>query len=154
MRKKDKAEEEGTGFVIVRCLRNRSGGPYQPFFTGPQRGDGQIIATFVKSIDVDAPVSVRLLKPVLQDMLEVNTLPVADPGVQLNLEGADSDVAAALLCNRFQPQDLQVDGGGLLKWPQIHPQLSLENLGEHKLGAKLEEATAWFSIHLHQWFRC
>lgn len=95
-----------------------------------------------------------LLEPVLQHMLEVNALPVAGPGVELYLQGADADVAAALLRDGLQSQDLQVDGGGLLQRPEIHPQLSLQHLGEHQLRAELEEAAAGLPVHLHQGLRC
>lgn len=95
-----------------------------------------------------------VLEPVLQDVLKVNALPVANPGVQLDLEGADADVPAALLRDWLQPQDLQVDGGGLLQRAQVHPQLGLQNLGEHQFGAELEEAAAGLAIHLHQRLRC
>lgn len=58
-------------------------------------------------------------------MLEVNTLPVADPGVELYLQGADADVAAALFRDGLQSEDLQIDSGGLLQRSQIDPQLGL-----------------------------
>lgn len=95
-----------------------------------------------------------VLEPVLQHVLKVNALPVADPGVELYLQGADADVPAALLRDWLQPQDLQVDGGGLLQRAQVDPQLGLQHLGEHQFGAELEEAAAGFSIHLHQRLRC
>lgn len=93
-----------------------------------------------------------LFEPVLQHMLEVDALPVTGAGVELDLERADADVAAALLGDGLQAQDLQVDRGGLLQGTQVHPQLSLQHLGEHQLGAELEEAAAGFAIHLHQGF--
>lgn len=136
------------------CPRDRSEGPYQPLLPGSQRGNGEVIAALIKGVDIDSPVGVRLFEPVLQHMLKVNTLPVADPGVELYLQGADADVAAALLCDGFQPEDLQVDGGGLLQRPQVNPQLGLQHLGEHQFGAELEEAAAGLPIHLHQRLRC
>lgn len=75
-------------------------------------------------------------------------------GVELDLQRTNADVAAALLCHGLEPQDLQVNGGGLLQRTQIHPQLGLQNLGEHEFGAELEEAAAGFPVHLHQWLRC
>lgn len=96
----------------------------------------------------------RLLEPVLQHVLKVNALPVADPRVELNLQRTDADVAAALLGDGLESKDLQVDGGGLLQWPQVHPQLGLQHLGEHELRAELEEAAAWLAVHLHQGLRC
>ncbi len=96
------------------CPRDRSEGPYQPLLPGSKRGNGQVIAALIKGIDVDSPVGVRLFEPVLQHVLKVNTLPVADPGVELYLQGADADVAAALLRDGLQPQNLQIDSGGLL----------------------------------------
>lgn len=134
--------------------RDRSEGPYQPLLPRPQRGNCQIIAALVKGVDVNSPVGVRLLEPVLQHVLKVNTLPVADAGVELDFQGADADVAAALLRDRLQSEDLQVDGGGLLQRPQVHPQLGLQHFGEHQFGAELEEAAARLSIHLHQGLRC
>lgn len=95
----------------------------------------------------------RLFEPVLQHVLKVNTLPVADPGIELYLQGADADVAATLLRDGLEPEDLQVDGGGLLQRSQVHPQLGLQHLGEHQFGAELEEAAAGLPIHLHQWLR-
>lgn len=125
----------------------------QPLLSGSQRGNSQVIAALIKGVDVDSPVGVGLFEPVLQHVLKVNALPVADPGVELYLQGADADVAAALLRDGLQPQDLQVDGGGLLQRPQIHPQLGLQHLGEHQFGAELEEAAAGLPIHLHQGLR-
>lgn len=136
------------------CCCDRSEGPYQSLLPRSQRGNCQVIAALVKGVDVDAPVGVGVLEPVLQHVLKVNALPVADPGVELYLEGADADVPAALLRDWLQPQDLQVDGGGLLQRAQVHPQLGLQNLGEHQLGAELEEAAAGLAIHLHQRLRC
>lgn len=72
-----------------------------------------------------------VFEPVLQHVLKVNALPVANPGVELYLQGTDADVPAALLRHWLQPQDLQVDGGGLLQRAQVHPQLGLQHLGEH-----------------------
>lgn len=122
----------------------------QSLLPGSKRGNCQVIAALVKGVDVDSPVGVWLFEPVLQHVLKVNTLPVADPGVELDLQGADADVAAALLCHGLESEDLQVDCGGLLKRPQVHPQLGLQHLGEHQFGAKLEETTAGLPIHLHQ----
>lgn len=136
------------------CCSDRSEGPYQSLLPRSQWGNCQVIAALVKGIDVDAPVGVGVLKPVLQHVLKVNALPVADPGVELYLEGADADVPAALLRDWLQPQDLQVDGGGLLQRAEVHPQLGLQNLGEHQFGAELEEAAAGLAIHLHQRLRC
>lgn len=136
------------------CPRDRSEGPYQPLLPGSQRGNCQVIAALIEGVDVDSPVGVGLFEPVLQHVLKVNTLPVADPGVELYLQGADADVAAALLCDGLQPEDLQVDGGGLLQRSQIHPQLGLQHLGEHQFGAELEEAAARLPVHLHQGLRC
>lgn len=95
-----------------------------------------------------------LLEPVLQHVLKVNALPVAHPGVELYLQRTDADVAAALLGDRFETEDLQVDGGGLLQRTQVHPQLGLQHLGEHELRAELEEAAARLAVHLHQGLRC
>ena len=140
--------------VIPPCPRDRSEGPYQPLLPGSQWGNSQVIAALIKGVDVDPPVGVGLLEPVLQHVLKVNTLPVANPGVELYLQGADADVAAALLRDGLQPEDLQVDGGGLLQRSQVHPQLGLQHLCEHQFGAKLEEAAARLPIHLHQGLRC
>lgn len=63
-------------------------------------------------------------------------------------------MTAALLCDRFESEDLQVDGGGLLEGTQVDPQLSLQYLGKHELRAELEEAAARLAIHLHQGLRC
>jgi len=134
--------------------RDRSEDPYQPLLPGSQRGNCQVIAALIKGVDVNSPVGVGLFEPVLQHMLKVNTLPVADPGVELYLQGADANVATALLCDGLQSQDLQVDGGGLLQRSQIHPQLGLQHLGEHQFGAELEEAAAGLPVHLHQGLRC
>lgn len=134
--------------------RDRSEGPYQPLLSRSQRGNRQVVAALVEGVDVDPPVGVWLFEPVLQHVLEVNTLPVADPGVELDLQGADADVATALVRDGLQPQDLQVHGGGLLQRPQVHPQLGLQHLGEHQLGAELEEAAARLPVHLHQGLRC
>lgn len=87
-------------------------------------------------------------------MLKVNALPVADPGVELYLQGTDADMAASLLGDGLQSEDLEVNSGGLLQGSQVHPQLGLQHLGEHQFGAELEEAAAWLPIHLHQWLRC
>lgn len=132
---------------------DRSEGPYQSLLAGSQRRHGQVVAALVEGVDVDAPVGVRLLEPVLQHVLEVDALPVAHPGVELDLQRADADVAAALLGDRFETQDLQVDGGGLLQRAQVDPQLGLQHLGEHQLGAELEEATAGLAVDLHQGLR-
>lgn len=142
--------------IICHGLQAYDGseGPYQPLLPRSQRGNRQVIAALVKGVDVDPPVGVGVLEPVLQHVLKVNALPVADPGVELYLQGADADVPAALLRHRLQPQDLQVDGGGLLQRAQVHPQLGLQHLGEHQLGAELEEAAAGFAVHLHQRLRC
>lgn len=103
----------------------RSEGPYQSLLSGSQRSHRQIVAALIEGVDVNAPVGVRLLEPVLQHVLKVNTLPVAHPGVELYLQRTDADVAAALLGDRFETEDLQVDGGGLLQRTQVHPQLGL-----------------------------
>lgn len=134
--------------------RDRIEGPYQSLLPGSQRSHRQVVAALVKGVDVDAPVGVRLLEPVLQHVLKVNALPVAHPGVELDLQRADADVAAALLGHGLESEDLQVDGGGLLQRPQVHPQLRLQHLGEHKLRAELEEAAAGLAVHLHQGLRC
>lgn len=96
----------------------------------------------------------RLLEPVLQHMLKVDTLPVAHPGVELYLQRTDADMTAALLGDRFESEDLQVDGGSLLKRTEIHPELGLQHLGKHELRAELEEAATWLAVHLHQGLRC
>lgn len=134
--------------------RNRSDGPYQPLLPRSEGSNCQVIAALVEGVDVDSPVGVGLFEPVLQHVLKVNTLPVTDPGVELYLQRADADVAAALLGDGLQSEDLQVDCGGLLQRSQIHPQLGLQHLGEHQFGAELEEAAARLPIHLHQGFRC
>lgn len=133
---------------------DRSEDPYQPLLPGSQRGDRQVIAALIEGVDVNPPVGVGLFEPVLQHMLKVNALPVAHPGVELDLQGADPDVAAALLCDRLQSQDLQVDSGGLLQRSQIHPQLGLQHLGEHKFRAELEEAATGLPVHLDQGLSC
>ena len=112
------------------------------------------MSALVEGVDVDPPVGVRLLEPVLQDVLEVDALPVAHAGVELDLLRADTDVPAPLLCDGLEPQDLQVHGGGLLQWPQVHPQLGLQHLGEHQLGAELEEAAAGLPVDLDQRLSC
>lgn len=88
---------------VIPCShpRGRSEGPYQPLLPRSQRGNGEVIATLIKGVDVDSPVGVRLFEPVLQHMLKVNALPMAHPGVELYLQGADTDVAAALLRDRL-----------------------------------------------------
>lgn len=63
-------------------------------------------------------------------------------------------MAAALIGDRFESEDLQVDGGGLLKRTQVHPQLGLQYLGKHELWAELEKAAARLAVHLHQGLRC
>lgn len=146
--------ERVTCHGLHACCCDRSEGPYQPLLPRSQRGNGQVIAALIKGVDVDSPVGVGVLEPVLQHVLKVNALPVADPGVELYLQGADADVPAALFCDRLQPQDLQVDGGGLLQRAQVHPQLGLQHLGEHQFRAELEEAAAGLAIHLHQRLRC
>lgn len=83
------------------CPRDRSEGPYQPLFPRSQRGNCQVVAALIEGVDVDSPVGVWLFEPVLQYMLKVNTLPVANPGVELDLQRADADVAAALLRDRL-----------------------------------------------------
>lgn len=110
---------------------DRSEDPYQPLLPGSQRGNCQVIAALIKGVDVDPPVGVGLFEPVLQHVLKVNALPVADPRVELDLQRADPDVAAALLRDGLQSQNLQVDRGGLLQRSQIHPELGLQHLGEH-----------------------
>lgn len=89
--------------------RDRSEGPYQPLLPRSQRGNCQVVAAFIKGVDVDSPVGVGLFEPVLQHVLKVNTLPVAHSGVELYLQRADADVAAALLRDGLESQDLQVD---------------------------------------------
>lgn len=86
-------------------------------------------------------------------MFKVDALPVARARVELDLERADADVTASLLGNGLQAQDLQVDCRCLLQGPQVNPQLGLQHLGEHQLGAELEEAAAGLAVHLHQGLR-
>ena len=95
-----------------------------------------------------------LRKPVLQDVLEVNALPVARSRIELDLERADPDVPAALVSDRLESEDLKVNCGGLLQGPQVHPQLGFQNLGEHQLRTELEKTATGLPVHLHYWFRC
>lgn len=104
------------------CFHNsRSKGPYQSLLSRPKRRDSQVIPALVKGVDVDAPVGVWLFEPVLQHMFEVDALPMARAWVELDLEWADADVAAPLLGDGLQAQDLQVDRGCLLQGSQVNP---------------------------------
>jgi len=106
---------------------------HQALLSGLQGGGHQVVAPGVVRVDLDAPVGLGLPQPHAQNLLDVDAFPRADPGVHVDLQRVDAYVSAAVR-GGHQAGDLQEHRGGLIRGPEVHPQLGAHGaVGLHLL---------------------
>lgn len=127
-------------------MRNK-GSAHQSFLSWFHGGHGQVISPRIEGVNLDAPVGLRLPQPHSQHLFDVYTLPRADPGIHVDLQGTDPYVPVPV-CDRHQAGDLQEHGGRLVRRAQMHPELRPHYATGLKLLSKREKAALWFPIHL------
>lgn len=133
-------------FTPVYWCKNKSSA-HQPFLSGLRGGHGQVLSPGIEGVNLDAPVGLRLPQPHTQHLFDVYTLPRADPGFHVDLQGADAYVPVPV-CDRHQAGDLQEHGGRLVRRAQMHPELRPDDAIGLKLWSKREKAALWLPIHL------
>lgn len=126
---------------------------HQPLFSRLRRAHSQIVSPGVEGVDLDAPVGLRLPQPHGHDLLHVYALPGADPGVHVDLQGADPYLPPPLR-GRHQPGDLQENGGRFARGAHVNPQLRTDDPAGLKLMAEGEEAARWFPARLNDRVGC
>lgn len=119
---------------------------HQSFLARLCGGHSQILSPGIECVNLDAPVGLRLPQPHTQHLLDVYTLPGADPGFHVDLKGADSYVPVPV-CDRHQAGDLQEHGGRFVRRAQMHPQLRPDDAIGLKLWSQREKATLGLPIH-------
>lgn len=116
-------------------------------------GHGQVIPPRIEGVNLDAPVGLRLPQPHAQHLFDVYTLPRADPGVHVDLQGADVYVPVPVR-DRHQAGDLQEHRGRLVRRAQMHPELrSYYSIGLNLL-SEGEKAAPRLPIHLDDGLSC
>lgn len=115
---------------------------HQSFLSGLCGGYGQVISPRIEGVNLDSPVGLRLLQPHGQHLFDVYALPRAEPGIHLDLQGADAYVPSPVR-DWHQAGELHEHGGRLLRRAQIHPQLSPQYASGLKLLVEREKAALW-----------